>query len=165
VSTHFVRHVARTQMRAPLLAGAGVGQAQRGVSIVTALFLIVVLAAVGAFAVQIGASQQQTTNFAILENRALMAAYAGIEVGANRALLANACPETTFNTAGALTGFTVTVTSSIPCLPGPPFTTHSVNGVNYRLYTLTAVATRGAYGTPDFVSRTVVRTVTNAPLP
>jgi MSHA biogenesis protein MshP len=129
---------------------------------VTALFLIIVLAAVGLFAVQIGAAQQQTNNFIMLENRALMAAYAGIEFGSNRAIFANACPNATLSPAGALTGFTVSVTASLPC---PGFTTHSVNSVNYRMYTITAVATRGTYGTPEFVSRTVVRTVSNAPLP
>lgn len=140
-------------------------QAQRGVTIVTALFLIVVLAAVGAFAVQIGSSQQQTTEFALLEHRALLAANAGIEFGANRAILANACPDATLAPGGSLTGFRITVSSAVPCLPGPPYTTHSVNGVNYRLYTITSTATFGAYGTPEFVSRQVVRTVTNAPLP
>jgi len=138
---------------------------QQGFTIVATLFLIVVLAVVGAFAVQIGASQQQTNNFAILQNRALMAAYAGIEVGANRAIMAGVCPNFQFTPPnGALRGFTIRVSPREACATGG-FTTHSVNGVNYRAYTITSVATLGVYGTPEYVSRRVVRTVTNAPLP
>jgi hypothetical protein len=64
-------------------------------------------------------------------------------------------------TEGALQGFTVRITAPNPC-----FTQHTIAGVpGFRLYTFTATATRGAYGTADFVSRTVTRTVSNAPLP
>lgn len=140
---------------------------QRGFALVATLFLIIVLAVVGVFAVQIGTSQQQTNNFAILQNRALMAAYAGIEVGANRAIMAGVCPDFVFTPPnGALRGFTIRVTPREPCATGG-FTSHTVTGVPvpYRAYTITSVATRGVYGTPEYVSRRVVRTVTNAPLP
>jgi MSHA biogenesis protein MshP len=134
---------------------------QRGVSIVAALFLIVVLAAVGGFAMQIGTSQQQTINLSILQARAQAAADAGIEWGSSRALLGNTCPSGILSlNQGALRGFTVSVTSAAPCP-----TTQVVAGVGRQLFTFTAVATRGTYGTADFVSRKATRTVSNAPLP
>jgi MSHA biogenesis protein MshP len=135
---------------------------QRGFSIVAALFLIVVLAAVGAFAVQIGASQQQSINLSMLSARAQLAANAGIEFASNRVIMGNTCAAaTTLSPQGALTGFTVRVTA----VCAGASTTITVNGTPYRMYTFTSTATRGAFGNPDFVSRTVVRTVTNAPLP
>ena len=135
---------------------------QRGLSIVAALFLIVVLAAVGAFAVQIGMSQQQTVNLTLLAARAQAAADTGVEWGLTRLTVSTACPSGTLNlNEGALVGFTVKI---LPA-PAPCQTTQLVKGVSTRLYTFTVIATRGKFGTPDFVSRTVTRTASTAPLP
>jgi MSHA biogenesis protein MshP len=133
------------------------------VSIVAALFLIVVLAAIGAFAIQIGGTQQQTVNLALLGARAQAAANTGIEWGSTRIVAApNVCPSGVLSlTQGALAGFTVKITAG----PAPCPTSHIVNSTPSKLYTFTAVATRGTYGSADFVSRTVTRTVSNAPLP
>jgi len=135
---------------------------QRGLSIVAALFLIVVLAAVGTFAVQIGASQQHSVNLTLLETRAQAAADAGIEWASARILSVPACPTNAglVLNEGALAGYRVRITAVGACP-----TTHVVNGVNTRTYTVTALATRGNYGTPDFVSRSVTRTLSTAPLP
>ena len=125
-----------------------------GFSLIAAIFLIVVLAALGMFAVRISATQQQTTNFAILEARAAAAAQAGIEFGANRALAtpSSCVGSSTLNLSeAALTGFTVKVT----CTPHTALPYHS--------YVLGSTATKGVYGKPDFVSRTATRTVTDAP--
>ena len=128
---------------------------QRGFSLMAAVFLIVVLAAVGAFAVRIIATQQQTVNFSILEARALAAAKAGIEYGANQALTANTCnsPPPFVLSEMSLAGFTVKVT----CAKSLPHTTSSFPKFSYAL---DSTATKGVYGKPDFVSRHVARTVT-----
>lgn len=129
---------------------------QRGLSVVAALFLIVVLAAVGTFAVRMSTAQQPNTTSALLEHRALAAAYAGIEIGANRALTAASCPAAhNVSLQQALRGFTVTIN----CSP----TSHVLNGNTYTFYRITSTARRGAYGSPEFGSRTVVRTFSNAP--
>ena len=130
----------------------GLRRNQAGFSLVAAVFLIVVLAALGAFAVQVAMSQYQGTNMQLLEARAQAAAAAGIEYEANRALRASACANRTLNlNRGALTGFVVKVTCAS--------TTHPIGTV----YALTAVATRGSYGSADYVARTVTRNVTTAP--
>jgi len=135
---------------------------QRGVSIVAALFLIVVLAAVGAFAVQVGTSQQQTVNLTLLSARAQAAADTGVEWALARLSASPGCPSGALNfTTGAFAGFTVQISP-----PGKPcvMTTHTMNSVPTSLYTFTVIATRGTFGTPDFVSRTVTRTVSTAPI-
>ncbi|MCO5098027.1 MAG: hypothetical protein M9884_11245 [Rhodocyclaceae bacterium] len=59
---------------------------QRGFSIVTAIFLIVILAALGAFAVSMFRVQQTTAAYDELGARGYQAAQAGIEWGAWQAL-------------------------------------------------------------------------------
>lgn len=140
---------------------------QAGFSLVAAVFLIVVLAALGAFVVQLAMSQYQSANLELLEARAQAAAEAGIEYGAN--LVLQTPPAICINpnsypfvlTQGALKGFAVTVT----CTP----TTHQVySGTppaakNYVVYSLAATASSGIYGRPDYVARRVTRNVTLAP--
>ena len=127
----------------------------RGFSLVAALFLIVVVAALGAFAVRIGAGQQQTVNLALLSARALSAANSGIEFGANRAL-AGSCAAATLNlTEAGLAGFTVTVTCSQAA--------HTENNIGINVYRIGATAIAGTYGTPDYVSRYVYATFTSVP--
>lgn len=144
--------------RPPLpVAGAGGGEGkQRGFSLVAALFLIVVLALLGLFAVRITGGQQQTVNLALLSARALSAANAGIEWGAYQALKNTTCANSTLNlNEAALNGFTVTV----QCTQ----TTLSEQGAPVTLYDLTASARYGTYGQPDFVQRTVRARFSSAP--
>lgn len=135
---------------------------QAGFSLVAAIFLIVVLAALGAFAVQVAMTQYQSSTSELLEARAQAAAEAGIEYGAYLALQAAtpSCPNNTLNlTGGALAGFAVTVTCTS--------TTHQIytgaTPTTYTVYALAATATKGIYGAQDYVARTVTRNVTNAP--
>ena len=128
----------------------------RGFSLVAALFLIVVVALLGAFAVRIGAGQQQTVNLALLSAKALAAANSGIEYGAHQALNAGSCASTTLNlTEGGLNGFTVSVTCS--------FTPHTVSTTAVNVYRIDATASMGAFGQPDFVSRHVYATFVDTP--
>lgn len=126
---------------------------QAGFSLVAAIFLIVALAALGAFAVQVAMTQYQTASMELVEARAQAAAQAGAEYGANRALRASSCNynRRTLSLRGALTGFVVMVTCTSK--------THPVG----TAYLLIATATSGSYGAPDYVARTVTRNVTTAP--
>src|SRR6185437_9499843 len=138
---------------------------QAGFSLVAAVFLIVVLAALGAFVVQLAMSQYQGANLELLEARAQAAAEAGIEYGANLALRTPPSPAFCATpisypfvlTQGALKGFAVTVA----CTP----TTHQIySGAppaqNWVVYTLASTASYGTYGRPDYVARRVTRNVT-----
>jgi MSHA biogenesis protein MshP len=128
----------------------------RGFALVAALFMIVVLAALGLFALRMSSTQQQSINLTIQGSRAQAAAYAGIEFGSNQTLKFGVCPNTTLNlNQGALAGFTVRVT----CIPS----NHTVSTISYTVYELGATATIGTYGSPDYSSRRATRTVSLIP--
>ena len=59
---------------------------QRGVALVNAIFLIVALAALGAYMVSISGVQQATVNQALINARTLIAARAGLDWGIHRAI-------------------------------------------------------------------------------
>lgn len=107
---------------------------QGGFSIVTAIFLIVVLAALGAFAVSMFRVQQTTAAYDELGVRGYQAAQAGIEWGAWQVLRnGGACAAAT-NLAlpGSLSPFTATVNCTS--------TTHTEAGNPVTIYQLTATA-------------------------
>jgi MSHA biogenesis protein MshP len=132
---------------------------QDGVVLIAALFLIVVLAGLGIFAIRLGATQQQSVDLTVLAVRAQAAANSGLELGAYNALSAGGCvpllPATTTVTVvlteAALTGFTV----SVVCR----HSTHGVGAVTYDVYRLDSVAQAGIFGAPAYVARTATRTV------
>jgi len=68
---------------------------QGGFSLVSALFLLVVLAGLGVFAVRMNTLQQQTVTADLRGVQALQAARTGIEWGAYRALVAGSCAAST----------------------------------------------------------------------
>jgi MSHA biogenesis protein MshP len=127
-------------------AGATPG-ALRGFALVPAIFLIVVLAALAAFAVRIYGGQQQTVTLALQGARALAAARAGIEWSARRALNGDCSTSSLALSESALAGFSVTV--------GCSSQSYATAAGTVNVYLLDALATRGVYGSPDFVSRRV----------
>jgi MSHA biogenesis protein MshP len=134
-------------MRSPLAA--------RGFALIPALFLIVVLGALGLVAIRVGTGQQQTVTMALAQARALAAAQSGIEWGAYQTTGGNCPASTTLNlTEASLNGFTVIVTCSA---------TSFVNGATTSIsYVLNATATSGTYGQPGYVHRVISGTYTNA---
>ena len=124
---------------------------QRGFSLIGAIFLIVVLAALATFAVRIAVTQQETQNLSVMGVQAQAAAQSGFEYGANRALRYGQCQSSVALTpAGAgLKGYAVVVQcTATPHIPGK------------NSYALISTASRGVYGRADFVARQVSRTVT-----
>ncbi|MDH3436804.1 MAG: agglutinin biogenesis protein MshP [Betaproteobacteria bacterium] len=114
--------------REPGTLNPGPGSHQAGFSIVTAIFLIVVLALLGAFIVSVTGLQQSSSQLDVQGVRAYQAARTGIDWGAWQVLDPNndlpgfggtatppPCPGATTNLpslAGSLSFFTVTVTCS-----------------------------------------------------
>jgi MSHA biogenesis protein MshP len=119
---------------------------QRGVSLVAAVFLLVALAGLGAFAVRLGVLQQGTVTSALRAAQAHHAARAGIAWAAHRAVNAGWCATATLNlTQGGTSGFDV----AVQCAE----TSHVEGGATISVYVITVLAEAGAYGTPDYVSR------------
>lgn len=131
----------------------------RGSALIAALFLIVVLAALGAFAVRVAGDQRQGATLQLLQYRAWAAAHAGLEfwshrVAANPALSCTVPPPPTLTFAGIpeLQGFRVT----LAC-------TRIASGVGAEaVYDVTAEAVSNAnFGNPEFVRRQISRRITN----
>jgi len=130
----------------------------RGFALVQALFLIVIVSLLAAVALRLSMGQQQTVTMALQQARALSAARSGIQWGAYNALKAvgATCTGATLNlTEAALAGFTVVVTCA-----ATPFTDGSASAT-YQSYLIAATATRGTFGSAEFVQRVVRATFTN----
>ena len=138
-------------------------KAQRGFSLVTAIFLLVVLASLGAVMMTFFTTQQQSSALDVLGSRAYQAARAGIEWGAYQVLPNSAAAfatncragTTTQNIsplAGTLSPFTVTVGCSA---------TSAVESTSTLwVYSISSVAaTAGATGQPDYVERQMQVTI------
>jgi MSHA biogenesis protein MshP len=142
--------------------GAAVSR-QRGVTIVTAIFLITVLALLGAFVVSVAGFQQKSSQLDIQGARAYQAARAGIEWGAYQSLRgANVPPAACFGAtdltfAGtSLNGFTTTVSCNR--------TTHTELATTVTMDQITAVACNALPPCPsaapaaDYVERQITIT-------
>lgn len=141
------------------------GFRQSGFALVTAIFILVVLAGLGAAMVSISSSQHATVALDIQSTRAYQAARAGIEWGAYQALQPTpppgfSCPAYPATASYAipftgtpLAGFISTVTCNT--------TTHSEGANTLTLYMFTATATYGTVGDVDYVARQVSTRVTH----
>lgn len=138
---------------------------QKGFSLVSAIFLLIILAALGAYMVTIGSTSRATSTAALQGARAYQAARSGIDWSVfqinppiSQANARIACDNdiqaaTVTLTAPGLNGFTVNTTCS--------WTEHSQQGTNnITVYTLGSTATFGGnYGDPDFVQRRITATI------
>lgn len=137
---------------------------QQGFSLVTAIFLLVVIAALGVFAVTLFTTQQQSAALDVMGTRAYHAARAGIEWGAYQVLPNSAVP-------GGLAANCRAGAASAPVAPLP----NTLAGFNVNVecnaasqvegaatlwvYQLTSTATQGAVATPDYVERQMTVTI------
>lgn len=121
---------------------------QQGYTLVNALFILVVLAALGAFMVTMSGVQSRTPVLALQGARAYQAAQAGIEWGIAQGA-AGACAA---SSAFVVEAFAVTVTcTSTPVSEGT---------TTYNVYELSALAEMGSYGSSEYVSRRIEARVT-----
>jgi len=137
---------------------------QRGFTLVTAIFIIVILATLVGYMVSLSGTQRATSLLALQGARAYQGARSGIEWGIQQTsttpgTMCSAAPgstPTTFALNGpGLAGFSVTVSCD--------FTTHTEKSTTVSVYHLVALAAFGSYGSPDYVSRQLEATVSNAP--
>lgn len=128
---------------------------QRGVSLISAIFLLVVIAALGVFAVTLSTTQNQSQTMDVMGARAYQAALAGVEWAAfNASNQAGAawvagCPVSSALAplAGNLAPFTVTVN----CSMGSP-ASEAASAVT--VFNVSAVAkTTGAPGDVNYVEQ------------
>lgn len=131
---------------------------QGGFSLVSAVFLLVVVAMIAGYAVSLGTAQQGDATLALLARRADFAAQSGLDWAIARVINADACPGsgTSFTPSGpGLDSFTVGVAcTSVTVTEG---------AVAYPVYSLTVSATMGSESTEDFARRAVTAQVSGKP--
>lgn len=146
----------------PTSKGSMRRRAQRGFSIITAIFLLVVLAFLGVAMVTFSTSQHQSSALDVIGTRAYHAARAGIEWGAYQVLpasagaFATACRAGTTSQGvtplpGTLSGFNVNVECSA--------TAHTEDAATITVYQLTSTASQGTVATPGYVERQMTVTI------
>jgi MSHA biogenesis protein MshP len=124
---------------------------EKGFSIITALFILLVLAVLGGFMVTMSGVQSRTSLWAFQGAQAYHAARSGLEWGSFQALNGSCAASTTLT----VDDFTVTLN----CQPEGPITE---GDQRYSVYQMTSLAEWGIYGNGDYVSRQLRARVTEA---
>ncbi|MBC7454549.1 MAG: hypothetical protein H7335_12740 [Massilia sp.] len=145
------------------MAGRAAHLGQSGFSLISAIFLLVILSALGAFMVSMSTMQQTTSILDLQGSRAYQSARAGIEWGAYQVMtpentnpaaggaLQYVCPSGLSRMpalGGSLNGFAVTLT----CVSNA----YAESGNVLTAYQLTATATYGSMPSIDYVERVVM---------
>lgn len=137
---------------------------QKGFSLVTAIFLLVVVAVLMGNMINLSGVQHSTVVMSVQGARAFQAARSALEYGVFLALNNDTCnsnePLSFPSGIPALSAFDIT----LDCVPG----THLEDTREVKVYELTATASSGVYSigaiaNPDFVSRRIQVTVSNEP--
>lgn len=140
---------------------------EHGFSLISAIFLLVVIAALGTFAVTLSTTQQQSAALDVLGSRAYQAARAGIEWGAFQitqsgvagSVFATNCQSSTTTSQPVLPAGTQLSVFSVNVTCGATLYVDGVSGVVYEL-TSTASGIEGASpGSPDYVERKIRITI------
>jgi MSHA biogenesis protein MshP len=137
--------------------GAKAVSRESGFTLVTALFLLVVVALLSVYIVTFRNVQQSTVLYAQQGARAMQAVNSGIEWGIYQAVRNNTCAmNLPFTAAGtALSAYSITVN----CVSSA----HAEAGVPIITYVLTSTAETGVHGTLDYVYRSLRATVSAQP--
>jgi MSHA biogenesis protein MshP len=125
-------------------------QSSKGFSLISAIFLLVVIAALGTFAVTISTTQQQSAALDVLGARAYQASRVGIEWGAYQAVHGGcAASQVLAALPNTLANFRV----QVDCLSTPV----SEASATVTMYQLTSTASQGT--TPNYVERQMSVTI------
>lgn len=123
-----------------------------GAALITALFLVAVLAAVGIAMSRLSNVEHDTRTKSVLSARVYYGAKAGLEWGIQQAITANSCVGGAPALGAALTGVTVTVACA-----------RTIHGAGNFTYYITSNAKTGTLGTGTYAERWVEATVSNIP--
>lgn len=121
---------------------------QKGFAIVSAIFLIVVLALLGALIVSLSTTQQVGSARDLAGSRAYFAARAGIDWGVYQAVQSGSCSASA--TLPALSGGVAGFTVQVACSRTGPF---DEGGATVNVYQITSTATTGTFGQASYAER------------
>ena len=129
-----------------------------GFSLITAIFLLVVVAALVVYMTNMRVVQQTTIVYGLQGARATQAARSGIEWGIYQSIVNGSCLASTSFSDPAFAGFDIEVRCNQ--------TTHTEGAApsgTINTYRLLAIARSGAYGSLDYVQRQIQASVSLDP--
>ncbi|MBL7004640.1 MAG: hypothetical protein ISR69_11535 [Gammaproteobacteria bacterium] len=129
---------------------------QRGLSLIIAIFLLVVIGGLLSFILTISGAQLGTSILNIKAARGLQAARTGIEIGAHLALNYG-CSSFPSGSMTVETGSNMDFDVTISCSQ----TMHNESTSNINVYKLSSTATNGSWGSLDYTSRTIIASVSD----
>jgi MSHA biogenesis protein MshP len=126
----------------------------RGLALVTAVFLITALVAIGVAVATMAKVEHDTGTKSLVAAKVYFGAKAGLDWGIQQGVMAAACAASSSFTLsqGGLNGVSVTVTCASQNFGGSD-----------NVYYLTSVATFGTLGNADYAERRMEATVSNIP--
>ena len=132
---------------------------QSGFTLITAIFLLVVVALLSVYMINFRSVQQSTLVYGVQGARAMSAARTGLEWGIYQAFRNGVCNtgDPPFSTSGA--GSLDTFDIRVACT----FTDHVEGPSTVRTYQLTSSAQVGNFGTLDYVYRSLQASVSVQP--
>jgi MSHA biogenesis protein MshP len=125
---------------------------QSGITLIGAIFVLVIVSLLGQYLVNIVGVQQRTTVMALQSARAYQAAKAGIDWAAASINTNNICPAAAPTQFSLIPGFTVTLSCSL-------LGSYEENLTTTNIFHLTSKAEFGTYGQRDYVSRSLDVTI------
>lgn len=128
---------------------------QDGFSLITAIFLLVIVAGLVVYMTNIRVVQQTTLVYGVQGARATQAARSGIEWGIYQSIVNGSCAGSTSFADPAFAGFNIEVQCGQ--------TTHTEATTPIDTFQLTAIASSGTYGSLDYVQRRIQATVSLDP--
>ncbi|MFW5426918.1 MAG: pilus assembly protein MshP [Methylophagaceae bacterium] len=125
---------------------------QSGITLIGAIFVLVIVSLLGQYLVNITSVQQRTTILALQSARAYQTANAGIEWGISRIINSGGSCAANTTLSPNINNFTIIVSCQL--LGG-----YSENIISQNVYQITAKSEFGSYANPDYVSRTLQTTI------
>ena len=130
--------------------------AQKGFSLITAIFIVVIVASIAVFMVSIGQVQQQTTALSLLGQRGLSAAGSGLEWGIRRVIqdgVAGLNCTTPPTAPGATAAFNIDTGTTFNVVLTCSVQAFEEGTTSYNVYSLASTAQLNSFGSPDYIQR------------
>ena len=128
-------------------------RSQQGSALIGALFLIIVVAALGAFALNLQDNQRQEGLLQLTQHRVELAAQSGMEFWRFQLASGAACNEDEDPNLGSYPGLLEIQVETVECREFA-----SIAGI-MTVFEVEVTASHGNYGDPEFVRHTVRRTI------
>lgn len=125
---------------------------QRGITLIGAIFVLIIVSLLGQYLVSISNVQRQTSLLSLQSARAYQAASATLEWGVASIIASNNCPATTPSSFNQISRFSLSLNCS-------KLGDYDENNVMHSVFLLNSRSQYGNYGSSGYVSRTLEVTV------